>query len=446
MAGFPLCAACRREYEDPADRRFHARADRLPGVRAAAARCALEEAGRRCCDAGRRSSPSRGSAATTWPAMRPSEAAVAAPAGAQAPRREALRRHDGQRPRRSWSSTRRRRLSCCVGAPADRARTALRPDAPVSASVAPGSPWLGAAAPVHAAPPPADPRRRRAARDDERQSSRTSRSPIDDDDALDADSERSPTRSSPTTARSTAAARTRSSRAGHRRPRAHAGYAPEALTAPRRCRAARDRRGGRAEEHVLRRPRPARRSSRRTSATSTREPAYRAFRERPRALPATCSASSPRWSRTTCTRSTCRRSGRASRTRELVGVQHHHAHVAALPGRARRARAGARRSSSTALGYGTDGTLWGGELLRCDLASVRTRRAPRRRCRCRAARRRSGSRGAWPRSTLERAGCTVPYARWPVVRESLKANAPLSSGMGRLFDAVGGRARHPGTR
>ena len=24
MAGFPLCAACRREYEDPGDRRFHA--------------------------------------------------------------------------------------------------------------------------------------------------------------------------------------------------------------------------------------------------------------------------------------------------------------------------------------------------------------------------------------------------------------------------------------
>ena len=24
MAGFPLCADCRREYEDPADRRFHA--------------------------------------------------------------------------------------------------------------------------------------------------------------------------------------------------------------------------------------------------------------------------------------------------------------------------------------------------------------------------------------------------------------------------------------
>ena len=30
----------------------------------------------------------------------------------------------------------------------------------------------------------------------------------------------------------------------------------------------------------------------------------------------------------------------------------------------------------------------------------------------------------------------MPFERWPLVRESLKVNAPLSSGMGRLFDAV----------
>jgi len=30
----------------------------------------------------------------------------------------------------------------------------------------------------------------------------------------------------------------------------------------------------------------------------------------------------------------------------------------------------------------------------------------------------------------------VPWERWPTVRESLQLNAPLSSGMGRLFDAV----------
>jgi hydrogenase maturation protein HypF len=37
---------------------------------------------------------------------------------------------------------------------------------------------------------------------------------------------------------------------------------------------------------------------------------------------------------------------------------------------------------------------------------------------------------------LERLGRPVPFARWAVVREALKVNAPLSSGMGRLFDAV----------
>jgi hydrogenase maturation protein HypF len=37
---------------------------------------------------------------------------------------------------------------------------------------------------------------------------------------------------------------------------------------------------------------------------------------------------------------------------------------------------------------------------------------------------------------LEQAGRPVPFERWHVVRESLKVNAPLSSGAGRLFDAV----------
>src|SRR5580765_3130766 len=37
---------------------------------------------------------------------------------------------------------------------------------------------------------------------------------------------------------------------------------------------------------------------------------------------------------------------------------------------------------------------------------------------------------------LEAAGRPVPFARWPLVRESLRVNAPLSSGAGRLFDAA----------
>ena len=39
-------------------------------------------------------------------------------------------------------------------------------------------------------------------------------------------------------------------------------------------------------------------------------------------------------------------------------------------------------------------------------------------------------------SYLERAGRQVPFERWELVRASLDVNAPLSSGMGRLFDAV----------
>ena len=37
---------------------------------------------------------------------------------------------------------------------------------------------------------------------------------------------------------------------------------------------------------------------------------------------------------------------------------------------------------------------------------------------------------------LERAGLPVPWPRWQLVRQSLKLEPPLASGMGRLFDAV----------
>jgi hydrogenase maturation protein HypF len=118
----------------------------------------------------------------------------------------------------------------------------------------------------------------------------------------------------------------------------------------------------------------------------------------------------------------------------LVGVQHHHAHAAAcLAEHGEDGPALALVFDGT--GFGTDGTLWGGELLRCDLESFERlasldpvplpggEAAIREPWRIAAAH-------------FERAGVAVPWERWPVVRESLKANAPLASGMGRLFDAV----------
>ncbi len=118
----------------------------------------------------------------------------------------------------------------------------------------------------------------------------------------------------------------------------------------------------------------------------------------------------------------------------LVGVQHHHAHAAAcLAEHGETGPALALVFDGT--GLGTDGTLWGGELLRCDLVGFERlawldpvplpggEQAIREPWRMAAA-------------YLERAGLPVPFERWPEVRASLAVNAPLSSGMGRLFDAV----------
>jgi hydrogenase maturation protein HypF len=118
----------------------------------------------------------------------------------------------------------------------------------------------------------------------------------------------------------------------------------------------------------------------------------------------------------------------------LVAVQHHHAHAAAcLAEHGEDGPVLALVFDGT--GYGTDGTLWGGELLRCDLqdferlASLEPVALPGGE---------AAIREPWRVAAvfLECAGLTVPWKHWPVVRESLKANAPLSSGMGRLFDAV----------
>lgn len=119
---------------------------------------------------------------------------------------------------------------------------------------------------------------------------------------------------------------------------------------------------------------------------------------------------------------------------DVIEIQHHHAHAAScLAEHGEQGPALALVFDGT--GYGPDGTLWGGELLRCNLNDyVRVAHlqpvalpggeaAIRQPWRCAAA-------------YLEAAGRPVAFEEWPDVRESLKVNAPLSSGMGRLFDAV----------
>ena len=119
---------------------------------------------------------------------------------------------------------------------------------------------------------------------------------------------------------------------------------------------------------------------------------------------------------------------------ELVRVQHHHAHAAAcLAEHGRTDEVLALVFDGT--GLGTDGTLWGGELLLCDLerferlAHLEPVALPGGE---------AAIREPWRMAAayLERAARPVPFERWPAVRQSLRTGSPSSSGMGRLFDAV----------
>ena len=117
-----------------------------------------------------------------------------------------------------------------------------------------------------------------------------------------------------------------------------------------------------------------------------------------------------------------------------IGVQHHHAHAAACL--AEHGEVGpALAVVLDGTGYGTDGTLWGGELLRCDLHSFeRTGHLDPVPMPGGAA----AVREPWRMAAayLERAGRPVAWERWTLVRQALGVNAPLTSGAGRLLDAV----------
>ena len=97
----------------------------------------------------------------------------------------------------------------------------------------------------------------------------------------------------------------------------------------------------------------------------------------------------------------------------MVGVQHHHAHAAAcLAENGETGPALALVFDGT--GYRSDGTLWGGELLRCDLENFppRAHLEPVPLPGGEAAIRQPWRTAA---SYLEEAGRPVPFARWSQV-------------------------------
>ena len=132
-----------------------------------------------------------------------------------------------------------------------------------------------------------------------------------------------------------------------------------------------------------------------------------------------------------------------------VGVQHHHAHIAScmaenhLDGKV-------IGIALDGTGYGTDGAVWGGEVLLATYADFERAGASRLRRPCRAARRPSPNPGAWRSAT-----CTNILAKlfgtWTfplcasldhrqaavLARMADRGiNSPLTSSCGRLFDAV----------
>ena len=129
----------------------------------------------------------------------------------------------------------------------------------------------------------------------------------------------------------------------------------------------------------------------------------RRLSRRPRGSTSRCSASSPRRSPTTSIRSISRRSGRTSRAfRSSASSTTTRMRQRASPSTARRARRS--RSSSTARGSARTGRS-GAASSSTATSSASSGSPGSTRCRCPAARRRSGSRGASPRPTSKRPAC-----------------------------------------
>ena len=167
-----------------------------------------------------------------------------------------------------------------------------------------------------------------------------------------------------------------------------------------------------------------------------------------RALPAPLRRRRRGSSPTTCTRSTCRPSSRSQLPGvELVGVQHHHAHVAACLAE-NGVEGPAIGVAFDGLGYGLDGTLWGGEFLVADLAGFERvghfepvpmpggTTAIRQPWRMAAAYLDAAYGGTSPARASPSSSATAEHWSQVVALARTQLNAPLTSSVGRLFDAV----------
>jgi hydrogenase maturation protein HypF len=132
----------------------------------------------------------------------------------------------------------------------------------------------------------------------------------------------------------------------------------------------------------------------------------------------------------------------------LLGVQHHHAHIAAcLAENGRLDKCLGIALDGT--GYGTDGTMWGGEILAADLADF-TRaghlapvRLPGGDAAARDPRRMAAAflhaaYGDGFEAAAERLDLNFSAFEWQVLKRQLETglNSPLTSSTGRLFDGV----------